>query len=219
MKQCTSCGNEKSLDAFYPDSRYAQGVTSWCRECKSAYRHARYLANREVELQQAREWHAANPKPSKPRPTREERFWPKVDKDGPVSDHRPDLGPCWLWTAYVDERGYGIFRWESGRSEKAHRSAYLLSVGAIPDGLELDHLCKVRHCVRPTHLEPVTHVENIRRGDYSNNGARMRARTECPYGHPYDAENTMYKADGMRACRACKKAYSRAYYLRTRKAA
>lgn len=86
-------------------------------------------------------------------------FWPKVDKHGPVSTYRPDLGPCWIWTGTINvESGYGYYS-----MTPAHRVAYQELVGEIPAGLDLDHLCMVRACVRPTHLEPVTRAENLRR--------------------------------------------------------
>ncbi len=91
-----------------------------------------------------------------PKPTREERFWAKVDRSGP--------GGCWLWTASTRE-GYGYFglgRRDEGMVD-AHRFAYELLVGPIPAGLEIDHLCRVRRCVNPPHLEAVTSAENKRR--------------------------------------------------------
>ena len=92
-----------------------------------------------------------------------ERFWSKVNKTGPVPAYRLDLGRCWLWTHYLDVNGYGKFHL-SGRSILAHTWSYVSEFGAVPDGLELDHLCRARSCVRPTHLEAVTHAENVRRG-------------------------------------------------------
>jgi hypothetical protein len=78
----------------------------------------------------------------------DERFWPKVEK----------TGTCWLWGGARDRGGYGVFE-----NQKAHRVSYVLSGGTIPEGLQLDHLCFVRHCVNPEHLEPVTAKENTRR--------------------------------------------------------
>lgn len=95
------------------------------------------------------------------------RFWAKVDKQGPVPLYAPHLGSCWIWTATLTE-GYGRFIAQARRGERrvwvaAHRWSYEHLVGPIPAGLELDHLCRVRDCVNPGHLEPVTSAENLRR--------------------------------------------------------
>ena len=70
---------------------------------------------------------------------------------------------CWIWTGPKNGSGYGIFSYR-GRNQSAHRVAYRLLVGEIPDGLQLDHLCRKRSCINPAHLEPVTRLENVRRG-------------------------------------------------------
>lgn len=119
---------------------------------------------------------------------------------------------CWLWTGGKNLHGYGQM-WVGQRPTRtkrlAHRVAYELFVGPIPDGLELDHLCRVRGCVNPTHLEPVTGSENQRRG---LNPALLRARAAtivaCPHGHPYDAANTAV-IGGKRHCRMCRKSRDR----------
>ncbi len=94
----------------------------------------------------------------------EDRFWDKVNKNGPIPSYRPDLGSCWLWLASCRPNGYGQFAVTVTRIRGAHRFSYESMIGTIQDDLELDHLCRVRSCVRPTHLEPVTHLENVRRG-------------------------------------------------------
>lgn len=87
-----------------------------------------------------------------------ERFWPKVRKE-------PSPSGCWIWTGAIRRGdGYGEFHARQGMSRLAHRVAYEPLVGPVPDGLQIDHLCRVRRCVNRAHLEPVTHAENVRRG-------------------------------------------------------
>ncbi len=139
--------------------------------------------------------------------TDEERFWEKVNKNGPISTYRPDLGPCWLWEGLLDKHGYGIAYRPSTKTKKkgnigAHRKSYILINGAVGDNLDIDHLCRVHACVNPNHLEPVTHRENILRGE--NFAAQQVRRTECPYGHPYYGENLYVNPNnGQRKCREC----------------
>jgi hypothetical protein len=126
-------------------------------------------------------------------------FWTKVDA----------VGPCWAWTGGRSGGRYGMYR-----RQYAHRIAYEQLVGPIPDGLELDHLCRNTLCVNPDHLEPVTHAENTRRG-FGPAGMAAR-RTHCPHGHPYDAANTYVRATGGRRCRICSLASSREEYRKRR---
>jgi hypothetical protein len=115
----------------------------------------------------------------------------------------PQTG-CWLWTGARDSRGYGNVR--VGRSvRKAHRVVYELLEGAVAPGLDCDHLCRQPACVRPSHIEPVPHVVNVRRGKARTvPGARQRAKTQCPRGHAYSLENTYVQpSTGGRCCRAC----------------
>ena len=131
------------------------------------------------------------------------RFWAKVDKNGPVPDYRPDLGPCWMWTAALYSNGYGCFTLTIGSlytTRRAHRIAYEYRIGRIPDGLTLDHLCRIRSGVNPSHLEPVSVRENILRG--TSFSARHAAVQHCPRGHPYYEANTTPRKTG-RGCRAC----------------
>src|SRR3990167_2605138 len=117
---------------------------------------------------------------------------------------------CWEWVSTRTHDGYARMRYD-GRLGYAHRFAYELHVGPVPEGYDLDHLCRVRHCVNPAHLEPVTRQENLRRG---SNGV---LKTHCPQGHSYDEENTNYRRDQYgyvhRHCRACWRAY---YHRRKR---
>ena len=134
--------------------------------------------------------------------TPEERFWAKVEKSGPVPDYRPELGPCWLWTGRPTHYGYGNLK-VARRDVYAHRFAYELLVGPIPEGLTIDHLCRVRLCVNTRHMEPVTNQINTRRG--FGVATLNSTKTHCPQGHPYDAANTHWYKAG-RYCRACQQA-------------
>lgn len=138
------------------------------------------------------------------------RFWPKVNKGGPIPAHRPDLGPCWLWTAAPNEHGYGIFRNAAKKNVRAHRWAYENAVGCVPEGLDLDHLCRNRGCVNPAHLEPVTSTENMRRAPPGRRAWR-KLITHCPQGHEYTLENTRIRG-GVRCCRTCTLTRQRAAY-------
>lgn len=92
----------------------------------------------------------------------EERFWAKVDKRGPVSESEPDLGPCWLWAAVINRStGYGSFYPKHGETVGAHRYAYELANGSIPDGYQVHHRCHTRACVRPDHLIATTRAANM----------------------------------------------------------
>lgn len=146
-----------------------------------------------------------------------ERFWAKVDRHGPVPEYAPHLGPCWLWTGAQDGRGYGNFFRGPTRADgyiKAYRMAYELEVGPVADGQQLDHLCRVKLCVRPSHLEPVTQRENILRG--TSTAAVNATKTHCDQGHEFDEANTMDDGTGRRRCRACQPRYADRFKNRRR---
>ena len=114
---------------------------------------------------------------------------------------------CWPFVGTMDGNGYGLF-WIGPRRmpwperDRAHRIAYRLAHGSIPDGLQIDHICRNRCCVNPAHLQAVTLEENVALG-----GTR---RTHCPKGHTYDETNTYRNPNtGHRACRACLRDYQR----------
>jgi hypothetical protein len=120
------------------------------------------------------------------------------------SKWEPDANGCWLWTGYLTPDGYGRFQLDRS-SRVAHRVGYEIYVGPISEGLELDHLCRVRHCVNPEHLEAVTHDENLRRGEI---GTYNAVKTHCKRGHALTGGN-LYPKDGRRHCRACRTLASR----------
>jgi hypothetical protein len=132
-------------------------------------------------------------------PTVEDRFWSKVDKSG----------TCWLWTEHLLANGYARFHVSGsyGYRERpyAHRWIYEVTYGPIPVGMEIDHLCRVRHCVNPTHLEAVTHAENVARTTGHNHGP-YDVGTHCKHGHERTPENTGVNKYGARYCRPCARA-------------
>lgn len=146
-------------------------------------------------------------------PTFEERFWAKVDRRGDDD--------CWPWLASLSH-GYGQIKGPRRSPLGAHRVAYELLVGPIPEGLTLDHLCHTRdpectpgpaclhrRCVNPAHLEVVSASENTRRG--------VGRKTHCAHGHPWVEENIYRRANGRAYCRLCHaESAMRAYWEKQR---
>jgi len=134
-----------------------------------------------------------------------ERFWSKVNKPSGccryfayLDDWRfTEEDPCWIWIACQVSQGYGRYHYQ-GETQSAHCVAYAALVGPIPEGMELDHLCRVRNCVNPNHLEPVTNRENVRRG--SIGGATA---IHCKHGHRWTEETTRIDSSGTKRCRVC----------------
>lgn len=122
----------------------------------------------------------------------------RVNMNGPIPDERPDLGPCWVWTKYI-QNGYGMVGYGK-RIWRVHRIVYHLMVAVVPEELTLDHLCRNRACCNPKHLEPVTNRENWLRGESLTR--RNSKKTHCPAGHPYTESNT-YLVPGRRRSRFC----------------
>lgn len=124
------------------------------------------------------------------------RFWSKV---------RIASNGCWEWIGARSDGGYGKFgmRLDNGlfRSENAHAWAYKHTIGSVPTGKELDHICRNLTCVNPLHLEPVTHRQNILRGKTAP--AANVLKTHCPKGHPYSGYNLEINKKGWRRCKIC----------------
>lgn len=120
------------------------------------------------------------------------------------------VGECLLFTGAKDQYGYGCasaIAITGNATDRAHRLAYILAKGPIPDGLEIDHLCRTPACINPLHLEAVTHAENLRRGRPLH--YPLRDLTACMRGHPYTPENTR-RWRGTRICRTCVRERARA---------
>jgi hypothetical protein len=123
------------------------------------------------------------------------------------------ISGCWIWTGGLKGFGYGNVSID-GKSKRAHRVIYELLRETVPTDKVLDHLCRVRCCVNPDHLEVVTQKINVSRGDFSKRllnsrnltkrHERMRANTHCPNGHEYTPDN-VYLARGKRECKTCRK--------------
>jgi hypothetical protein len=144
-----------------------------------------------------------------------ERFWQRVDDRGGPS-------ACWPWRGWINDGGYGIVALGGKTSRaihiRAHRLAYELHHREpIPGHLTIDHLCRVRHCVNPAHLDVVTKGVNVLRGETT---AARHARTMvCPRGHAYDEVNTYWRRDGSRTCRECVRLRNRIYQAYARRLA
>lgn len=115
-----------------------------------------------------------------------------------------NAGDCWVWTGATDGGGrYGSIGY-ARKVWRTHRLAYTLLVGPVPDGMDLDHLCRVTLCCNPAHLEPVTHQTNIHRGVSIQ--ARNAAKTHCHRGHELAGDNLRVRvSDGGRVCLACER--------------
>jgi len=131
-----------------------------------------------------------------------ERFWPKVER----------TDTCWLWLGSISNYGYGSI-WAYGRNVRVHRWAYEHFVGPIPDGLVIDHLCRVRHCVNPAHMEVVTNAENLRRQVPCAEKPWLR-KTHCKRGHELVGDNVYITPRGTRHCRPCQRKRNRDYMRR-----
>lgn len=118
--------------------------------------------------------------------------------------HTDRAGEHWMWTGAKDSNGYGCMTVDRCRA-RAHRVSYEAFVGPIPQGYQIDHLCRVTSCVRPDHLEAVTPGVNVRRGN--SPGAKALRRDACLHGHLYAEHGVM--SCGRRICRLCRQTYMR----------
>lgn len=135
--------------------------------------------------------------------TLEQKFLDKVHK----------TETCWLWTAGKTPKGYGKLKVQ-GKTLSAHRLSYELYKGEIPEGLTIDHLCFIKHCTNPSHLEAVTNQENNLRGNsYSAINAR---KTHCKYGHEFTPENTAKRGLKYRRCIKCRNREARESYYKNK---
>jgi len=144
--------------------------------------------------------------------TLEERFWSKVNKDGPTI--REDIGPCWVWVSekLPEPNGYGVFRtFNAGRTvrHRAHRVSWAMTHGSITSDVWILHRCDNRLCVNPAHLMPGDNAANV--ADKVAKGRQSRAGgqghfTHCKNGHPYTEGNIRTSHKGYRQCLRCLRA-------------
>ena len=113
---------------------------------------------------------------------------------------------CWIWLGHLSgSSGYGYLDVD-GRSERAHRYSYTMHKGVIPNGLVIDHLCRMPWCVNPDHLEAVTQKTNVQRGNVTGNH-----KLYCHQGHPKFGENLYINPAGFKVCRECVRISVRKY--------
>lgn len=136
-----------------------------------------------------------------------ERLWSKVIIG-------PKENDCWGWSDVLSKAGYAYLGIGGRKGKKflVHRMLYEIVIRPIPEGMDLDHLCRNRFCVRPDHQEPATRRVNLMRGQTL--AAKHAAATHCPQGHPYDLFNTRIAPGGGRVCKIC----SNILHPRTRRA-
>ena len=132
-----------------------------------------------------------------------------------IADRLDVSGDCWIWNGYKDKVGYGHLGTRDG-VYLVHRHVWELLVGPITDDLVLDHLCLVKACVNPDHLEPVTQAENNRRNKNAI-GPKRRREKVCANGHEFSGKNLSMSVTGQRVCKACSREKTRRFRERTTK--
>lgn len=142
-----------------------------------------------------------------------------------VKEDRGHSSPCWIWQRYTNHGGYGRGAVPGFGIVRIHRASYELHIGSIPEGLHLDHLCRVPACCNPDHLEPVTPQENWRRAkpnrpplapDAPIRRWMFTRKTHCAKGHEFTPESSYVDPKGKRGCLICKKARRAAWYIKNR---
>jgi HNH endonuclease len=127
----------------------------------------------------------------------------------------PNSG-CLIWLGPLNKGGYGSVHYPGQTKMNAHRAAYLIARGPIPPKLEPDHLCRLRCCIEPNHLELVTRSVNLKRGNVGADiAAAQRIKTHCPQGHAYEGHNLYRDPRGGRGCMECRRTAA-AKYAQTR---
>lgn len=183
-KRCKTCGEEKSADAFYSHASSRDGLGSSCKLCVRAKARAWQDAHPDrVHASRARHQQKIN---EKRRALGGRRL--KTTTTQRLAENTDRSGDCWVWTASLNSMGYGLI-WADGRSQLAHRASYEHNIGPIPKGMDLDHVCHNedpeckggpscphRACCNPAHLEPVSHIENCRRGSWPKLTVRQAAQ-------------------------------------------
>lgn len=186
MKTCHDCRKRKRASKFYKSDCTSDGLNYRCIECQNAYNASYSLARVLAKC------HPLVISTFRYAPMRRLRRFARKVNVTPT---------CWLWTGSRHPRnGYARVWFDKHDDHLAHRVAFEWARGAIPDGLVIDHICRVRHCVNPDHMELVTSVENVMRGVSA--WAINARKTHCLRGHEFTSENT-YLYNGMRHCREC----------------
>ncbi len=126
-----------------------------------------------------------------------------------LSNDQPEVGTCWLWIGATTPQGYGTF-WDGRKIRSAHKWVFEYAYGKCAENKVLDHLCGVKPCANPAHLEEVTKNENSRRG-FSIATCYNASKSHCSHGHHYDDKNTYIDRRGRRSCRSCKRETNKAW--------